>query len=465
MKKLILSFAILLLPMASQATRVGVTDSGTDFSHVWLQGHALINEKEIAGNLVDDDHNGKVDDIMGWNFVEDYGKIFFPEHLQSVDPSTFNFFEVIARKQAGTSTKEDVAFWDQHVTKLSKDQKVSLMAKLNFYGEYAHSTHVSGIIASLSPLSKIESNRVFPDTPPEQDDSTGATAFTFSTGSTKTSFVNMIYKILAVVNNGSFVKVAAYLNELHIDVANYSLGVGLANVAKVSLGVQGNKNPTPEQIATETRRIGLQFNSQGEAWMKSSPGTLFCVAAGNDGTDNDILPAFPSNVRVENQISVAASQDWDSLASFSNYGKTMVDIAAPGVAILSSVPSLDHKLLLHMSGTSMATPYIVGIAASLKEINPALKPAELKALLMGTVDHKDWLVGKVVSEGVVNPARAQAAAALSKSMSIDAAVARARSGVPDHAVSAPKSSESILRAHRAAKEIPELQSFADALVF
>ncbi|MCB0369518.1 MAG: hypothetical protein KDD45_08725, partial [Bdellovibrionales bacterium] len=151
----LLSFSTL-----SFAARVAVTDSGTDFSHEWLKGRALVNTNEKAGNMVDDDQNGKVDDIVGWNFIDDYGRVFFPEHEYVADESLFKIFEVISRIQAGSQTPEDEKFWKENITNLDPAKKEALVAKLNFYGEYAHSTHCSGIIASLSPESKIMSNRV-----------------------------------------------------------------------------------------------------------------------------------------------------------------------------------------------------------------------------------------------------------------------------------------------------------------
>jgi subtilisin family serine protease len=424
--KLLLVVGSLVIAFSAQATRVAVTDSGTDFSHDWLKGRALINEKEVSGNLVDDDRNGKVDDVMGWNFVDDYGRIFFPEHLESIDSSIYKFFEVISRIQAGTETPEDYKFWKENVLDLNTQQKNALLARLNFYGQYAHSTHVSGIIAKISPNSKIMSNRVFPDTPPEDNQVMAQTQ-----GGVKSKIADIIYKMLAAISNGTFNKVGTYLAERQIDVANYSLGISLQTIAKLSLSVQGVKNPTAEQISAETKKIAVQYEVEGRKWISSSPGTLFVIAAGNDGTDNDLLPTFPANVRIENAITVAASQGNSKLAGFSNFGLQSVDIAAPGVGIVSSVPSLNGSVTIPMSGTSMASPYVAGVAAKAKELNPKLKATELRRLLMETVDKKEWLKAKVISSGVINPQRVFAAAEKSKSMTLSEAIEFARVSVQD----------------------------------
>lgn len=449
-------FTVLFFTVVSPAARVAVTDSGTDFSHVWLQGRALLNTQEKIGNYVDDDRNGKVDDIMGWNFVDDYGKIFFPQHLGVVDDLLLKIFDVISRIQAGAPTDEDMKFWKENVADLKPEQKQALLARLNFYGQYAHSTHCSGIIASLSPESKMISNRVFPDTVPDSPQ-----IFSVGNDKSKKGIADIFYKIIAAISNGTFEKVAQYTFEQKIDVANYSLGISLQTIAKLALGVRGVKNPTPEQISEETKRVANQYIPVGKKWIASAPNTLFVIAAGNDGADNDKLPVFPAVVRAENAITVAASKGNSSLADFSNFGVQSVDIAAPGVAILSSVPSLDHKQLLPMSGTSMATPYVVGVAAKLKDINPKLKPEQLKAILMGTVDVKAWLKAKVISSGVVNPERAYVAAEKSITMSLQEAIAHAKANISD----LPETSKTTLKPLKVDETYIEMQAFAKEVVF
>lgn len=456
MKKQIISAILALsIPMMSQAARIAVTDSGTDFSHEWLKGRALINPNEKAGNMVDDDRNGKVDDIMGWNFVDDYGKIFFPQHLYVVDDFMFKIFDVISRLQAGNPTEEDIKFWKENVSEIAPEKKQAIVAKLNFYGQYAHSTHCSGIIASISPESKIMSNRVFPDTPPDEPQVLAANE------KPKKGIADIFYKVIAAISNGTFEKAATYIKEQRIDIANYSLGISLQNIAKLALVVKGVKNPTPEQLSEETVRVAAQYIPVGKKWVESSPETLFVIAAGNDGSDNDKLPVFPAVVRAENAITVAATKGNSSLADFSNWGINSVDIAAPGVAILSSVPSADHKKLVPMSGTSMATPYVVGVAAKVKDINPKLKPAELKAILMGTVDHKDWLKTKVISSGVINPERAYVAAEKSKSVGITEAISYAIENVKD----LPSTDKTTLKPLRVDSTILEMKEFAKQLIF
>ena len=130
---------------------------------------------------------------------------------------------------------------------------------------------------------------------------------------------------------------------------------------------------------------------------------LFVAAAGNDGADADKRPHFPSGYKLPNVLSVAALDRRDELARFSNYGAKGVHVAAPGHEILSTW--LGGKYEEH-SGTSMATPFVAGVAGLVLSVEPNLSVKELRDRLMNTSDKLDSLKGKVVSGGRVNAARA-----------------------------------------------------------
>jgi thermitase len=143
-----------------------------------------------------------------------------------------------------------------------------------------------------------------------------------------------------------------------------------------------------------------------------STGHLFVAAAGNDGTNNDVAPHYPSNYTNSNIISVAATDNNDRLASFSNFGASSVDLAAPGVNILSTLPGNRYG---SYSGTSMATPHVTGVAVLIKTQNPTLSDGQLKAQILQFVESKNSLQGKVATGGRLN-----AAASLTQQVAPDA---------------------------------------------
>jgi len=132
-------------------------------------------------------------------------------------------------------------------------------------------------------------------------------------------------------------------------------------------------------------------------------GILFVAAAGNDGSSNDKRPHYPSNYDLPNVISVAATDKNDQLASFSNYGTKTVHIAAPGREILSTWLNNQFR---EASGTSMATPYVSGVAALVLAAEPNLTVAKLRERILKSVDKLDNLADKVQSGGRLNAAKA-----------------------------------------------------------
>ena len=139
--------------------------------------------------------------------------------------------------------------------------------------------------------------------------------------------------------------------------------------------------------------------------IAAAPNTLFVVAAGNDSADDDATPEYPCDYELANVVCVAASDRADALASFSNYGATNVDLAAPGVDIASTWPGGGYVLL---DGTSMATPHVSGAAALLLAHDGGLTVEGLRAALLSSAHPVPALAGRVATGG-----RLDAAAALS----------------------------------------------------
>ena len=133
---------------------------------------------------------------------------------------------------------------------------------------------------------------------------------------------------------------------------------------------------------------------------------LFIAAAGNDAYDNDTTASYPSNYPNANIIAVASITSAGGLSSFSQWGKTTVDIGAPGSGIWSTVPVSSKGNVVSgyasYNGTSMATPHVTGAAALYKSSHPGATAADIKAAILGSAVPTPSLQNKVVTNGRLN---------------------------------------------------------------
>ncbi len=183
-----------------------------------------------------------------------------------------------------------------------------------------------------------------------------------------------------------------------VEAINYAVKNGV-KISNNSWGYVGSSNRSLQ------RAIG----------RANAAGHLFVTAAGNGGADgvgdnndaNSSNTNYPSSYPNSNIIAVAATDNRDRRASFSNYGANTVDLAAPGVDIMSTLPNTcDWCGYWYYSGTSMATPHVTGVAALLKSRNSALDDAQIKSRILNSVDKKSGLSGRVLTGGRLNAVRA-----------------------------------------------------------
>ncbi|MBI2608879.1 MAG: S8 family serine peptidase [Deltaproteobacteria bacterium] len=278
---------------------VAVIDTGVNINHPDLNANMWVNKAELNGLPgVDDDGNGYVDDVNGWDFTHN-------------DNSPFD---------------------DGH-----------------------HGSHVSGIIAAVA------GNGGVVGVAPNVKIMPIKGLFGFGSG----ELADLTNAIYYAADNG-------------------------AHIINASWGGQ------MEELA-ESKALKEAIT------YAQNKGVLFVAAAGNETLDNDQIPMMPASYDVDGILSVAATTPADTLASFSNVGKTSVDVGAPGTNIISTISwNPERKGYEAMSGTSMATPVVAGVAALAKSLKPDLTNRELKELIMKTGDELRSLQEMTVSGRRVN---------------------------------------------------------------
>jgi thermitase len=276
----------------SSSVIVAVIDTGVLYNHTDLSSNIWNNTGEIPGNGVDDDSNGYIDDIRGWNFI------------------------------ANTSDPID---------------------------DHGHGTHVSGTIGAVGNN-------------------------TFGVAGVNWQVRIMPLKTFDTAGSGD------------TTTAIKAIGYANANGATVISNSWG----------------GPEYSQALNDIINASPAVIVC-AAGNTATNNDNSPVYPASYNGSNTISVTATDQNDALAWFSNIGPNSVDLAAPGTNILSTYKDGNYS---SMSGTSMATPHVSGVAALLKAKNLSLTSGQIKKIVLSTVDPKPSLSGIVASGGRLNAYKA-----------------------------------------------------------
>lgn len=418
----LLSFIILLSTNLSKASVIAVVDSGNDFLHKDLISRAWINPGEMDGSDRDNDKNGYPGDFHGWNFAENNNMLIDYSYANSDTEDARKFFEFQLKSFLGTLSQAER---DWIIEKL-KDE--AFLKNLGIFGNWMHGTHVTGIAVKNSPDARAVGIKLIP-TEVKLPGQKVVDALLIEKGSVKDSLLKGALTVLAQQQAKIYVDIGNYINFTNADVMNGSFGASYESISGVISKLYKTffrKEPSAEELKLYTSHFFTVNLEETKKFLSAAPNTLFVFAAGNDGSNNDEVPTSPANVEAENKISVAATIEDQSLATFSCYGAKNVEVAAPGVGIVSTIPMSKY---LAVSGTSQAAPYVANIAGKVKDINPKLGFREIKKIIMETVDVKPWLKGKVKTGGLVNRDRAIRAAELSRSLSLAQAIARSKNDI------------------------------------
>jgi cell wall-associated protease len=429
MKYGILFLAFIVAAPAMAARTLAVIDSGVDYRHSDLRAKVWVNPFEIARNEIDEDGNGLVDDIYGWNFAEKNNLVIDYKYLGTFTNDPYKFFEIQAKMFLGTATEEDKAWLAE---RRSNQEFITEMGK---FGNFIHGTHVAGIAMKDAKEAKLLSIKIIPTEVNPFGKSLAAQAKGLQNDELRLNLMKKGLELLAKQQMKMLVEVANYAGNNGAIVANGSFGTGFAQakmIVEMLFQTVVGREPNEGEIEDVARHFMNALVFEGRKMVQASSNTLFVFAAGNDGTNNDLYPTSPANIEAPNVISVAATFERNDLATFSNFGAKTVDVAAPGVIIDSTIPGDEY---LKVSGTSQAAPYIANIALAIAEANPSLVPLQIKKVLLGTVDNKDFLTGKVKTGGIANVNRALKAATLAQRMDLDSAIKMARETVADEPTS------------------------------
>lgn len=270
---------------------VAVIDTGINYKAEDLKENMWVNEKEQSGSKgVDDDGNGFIDDIYGWNFVSNNN-----------DP----------------------------------------------LDDQGHGSHCSGTIGAKG------------------NDGKGIVGVNWNTRLMALKFLD---------SNGSGTL------ENALKAIDYAVKNG-ARVLSNSWGGGG---------FSETLKQAIERSHEANA--------IFVAAAGNESNNNDVTATYPASYEVPNVISVAAIDNKGNLANFSNFGKRIVHIGAPGVNIFSTIT----KGYDSWSGTSMAAPHVSGVAALMLSQYPEMTNLQAKDMILKTARSLKTLKGKVKTGGLVD---------------------------------------------------------------
>lgn len=291
------------------------------------------------------------------------------------------------------------------------------------FGNFVHGTHVAGI--TVSDNTEILSVKLIPtevklpgqSLSPEVDPN-----LFYANDGFRMKLLKQALSALAGQQMTMLEEIAVYVNDHGAQVANGSFGTGYNQAKMITdnlFRVFFFRKPEADESDMVAKYFVNELVKMGQNMVAAAPKTLFVFAAGNDGSNNDKYPTSPTNIQADNVISVAATYKRDFIAPFSNYGTKMVDVAAPGMLINSQIPGDEY---LDVSGTSQAAPFVAKIAGQIIDINKNLSPADVKKIILGTVDKKGYLSDKVLTSGIVNTERATTAAQLTLTSDVDTAI-------------------------------------------
>ncbi|HLP63259.1 MAG TPA: S8 family peptidase [Flavobacterium sp.] len=413
---------------------VGVVDSGVDIDHDDLKSKIWTNTKEIPDNGIDDDKNGYVDDVHGWNFLGNSnnetlemtrivkkGDDGSPEYLLAKAEYDKKYQKLLdnknqidaiykANKVMGDFLqKEDFTIEDVKNVTSTDEEVVKSKAALEKIG-VAGKTLLNNIAKFKDNVydqlnynlnTQFNGREVVGDNPNDINDTNYGNNIVYGPDKKEALHGTHVAGIIAqvrgnnvggdgVYDNVEIMSVRAVPNgdEYDKDIA-LAIRYAVDNGAKV-INASFGKNYSPNK----------QWVYDAIKYAESKD-VLIVHAAGNDSKDIDVEPNFPNDsddkvTEFANNVITVGALNFENgtklVANFSNYGKNNVDVYAPGVKIYATTPNNEYQ---YLQGTSMASPNVAGVAAMIRSYYPNLTAQQVKGILMesGTTISEDVVVG------------------------------------------------------------------------
>ncbi|NHM06101.1 S8 family serine peptidase [Flavobacterium sp. CYK-4] len=403
---------------------VGVIDSGVDIEHEDLKNVLWTNKKEIAGNGVDDDKNGFVDDIHGWNFLGDSGnenlemtrilkktddgspeykaaktehEKMYQENLQGKQQVDFLFKanqDIKDYLKKDNYTLEEVKAIETTDPSLNRSKQVMISVigqagpdfndGLNDYKNQVYD------MLNYNLNKDFDGRKILGDNPDDMTNTHYGNNIVYGPDKKNALHGTHVAGIIAqsrnnnlggdgIADNAEIMAIRAVPNgdEYDKDIA-LSIRYAVDNGAKVINGSFGKSFSPHKQWVYDAIKYAEKKD------------VLIVHAAGNDAKDIDVESNFPNDSDdkktefADNMITVGAlSYNYGEkiIAPFSNYGKLNVDVYAPGMEIYATTPNNTYK---YEQGTSMASPNVAGVAAMIRSYFPNLTAKQVKYILMNS---------------------------------------------------------------------------------
>ena len=435
---------------------VAVIDSGVDIEHEDLQGKIWINTDEIPDNKIDDDNNGYIDDVHGWNFLgnpdgenlvheqlemtrlyakyekrfagksyadlsdeekkdyDEYKKIReVVENERKSSQESVDQIQDILDQVSEADTKLKKRFGEGYTAKdlksIKKDdelyQDADLMKRIWSLGLSVQmlEDYVTQLKSSLDYHYNLEydARKIVGDNPDDFNDK--------NYGNNDVEGPDAMHGThcagIIAANRGNGIGNDGVADNVLI-MSIRTVPDGDERDKDVALAIRYAVDNGAQVVNMSFGKSYSPFKDEVIAAIRyaEEKGVLLVHAAGNDGKDigtedNFPTPQYPSmSERFTNWIEVGASTRYkkELAASFSNWSNTMVDIYAPGLEIYSTVPQSEYE---ESQGTSMAAPMVTGVAALLKSYYPHLTMFEIKDIILESAQDVSMKVTPIPGEG------------------------------------------------------------------